>query len=89
MPRIISSIVAETQRKAGGTAILLFARAAKNPAPPPGFRFARKELPCFDLSIWRRPDAIAKIGKAEARGARFGHIALWLIAAIGLMMLLR
>ena len=34
-------------------------------------------------------DAIAKIGKAEARGARWGHIALWLIAAIGLMMLLR
>jgi ubiquinone biosynthesis protein len=33
--------------------------------------------------------AIAKIGKAEARGARWGHIALWLIAAIGLMMLLR
>ena len=30
-----------------------------------------------------------KIGKAEARGARWGHIALWLIAAIGLMMLLR
>jgi ubiquinone biosynthesis protein len=33
--------------------------------------------------------AIAKIGKAEARGARFGHIALWLIVALGLIMLLR
>jgi ubiquinone biosynthesis protein len=39
----------------------------------------------FELS----EDAIAKIGKAEARGARLGHIALWLIAAIGLMILLR
>ena len=39
----------------------------------------------FELS----EGAIAKIGKAEARGARWGHIALWLIAAIGLMMLLR
>jgi hypothetical protein len=43
----------------------------------------------INLGIWRRPDTIAKIGKAEARGARFGHIALWLIAAIGLMILLR
>jgi ubiquinone biosynthesis protein len=34
-------------------------------------------------------DAIRKIGKAEARAALWGHIALWLIAAIGLMMLLR
>ncbi|MGH6842801.1 MAG: AarF/UbiB family protein, partial [Methylocella sp.] len=32
---------------------------------------------------------IAKIGKAQARGARWGHIALWLIVAIGIMMLLR
>jgi ubiquinone biosynthesis protein len=39
----------------------------------------------FELS----EDAIAKIGEAEARGARLGHIALWLIAAIGLLMLLR
>jgi ubiquinone biosynthesis protein len=39
----------------------------------------------FELS----EGAIAKIGKAEARGARWGHIALWLIAALGLMMLLR
>ena len=39
----------------------------------------------FELS----EGAIAKIGKAEARAARWGHIALWLIAAIGLMMLLR
>jgi ubiquinone biosynthesis protein len=39
----------------------------------------------FELS----EDAIAKIGKAEARGARWGHIALWLIAAIGLLLLLR
>ncbi len=34
-------------------------------------------------------EAIAEIGKAEARGARLGHIALWLIVAIGLIMLLR
>ena len=33
--------------------------------------------------------SIAKIGKAEARGARWGHIALWLIAAIALMILWR
>jgi ubiquinone biosynthesis protein len=33
--------------------------------------------------------AIAKIGEAEARGARFGHIALWLLVVIGLIMLLR
>ena len=33
--------------------------------------------------------AMQKIGEAEARGARLGHIALWLIAAIGLLMLLR
>ncbi len=39
----------------------------------------------FELS----EGAIAKIGKAEARGARWGHLALWLIAAIALMMLLR
>ncbi len=34
-------------------------------------------------------EAIAEIGKAEARGARLGHIALWLIVAIGVIMLLR
>jgi ubiquinone biosynthesis protein len=34
-------------------------------------------------------EAIAEIGKAEARGARLGHIALWLIVAIGLIVLLR
>jgi ubiquinone biosynthesis protein len=34
-------------------------------------------------------EAIDEIGKAEARGARLGHIALWLIVAIGLIMLLR
>ncbi len=39
----------------------------------------------FELS----EGAVRKIGKAEARGARLGHIALWLIAAIALMMLLR
>ena len=39
----------------------------------------------FELS----EGAITKIGKAEARGARWGHIALWLIAAIGLLLLLR
>ena len=39
----------------------------------------------FELS----EDTIAKIGTAEARGARWGHIALWLIAAIALLMLLR
>jgi ubiquinone biosynthesis protein len=39
----------------------------------------------FELS----EGAIAKIGKAEARAARWGHIALWLIAAIALMMMLR
>jgi ubiquinone biosynthesis protein len=39
----------------------------------------------FELS----EGAIAEIGNAEARGARWGHIALWIIAAIGLMMLLR
>jgi ubiquinone biosynthesis protein len=33
--------------------------------------------------------AMRKIGEAHARGARWGHIALWLIAAIGLLMLLR
>jgi ubiquinone biosynthesis protein len=32
---------------------------------------------------------IEKIGEAEARGARLGHIALWLIAAIGLLLLFR
>ena len=37
----------------------------------------------FELS----EGAIAKIGSAEARGARWGHIALWLIAAIALMLL--
>jgi ubiquinone biosynthesis protein len=34
-------------------------------------------------------DALAEIGRAEARGARLGHIALWLIVAIGLIMLFR
>jgi ubiquinone biosynthesis protein len=33
--------------------------------------------------------AFAKIGDAEARGARFGHIALWVLVIIGLIMLLR
>jgi ubiquinone biosynthesis protein len=33
--------------------------------------------------------AVAEIGKAEARGARLGHIALWLLVAIGIVMLLR
>ncbi|MGA7386274.1 MAG: 2-polyprenylphenol 6-hydroxylase, partial [Methylocella sp.] len=37
----------------------------------------------FELS----EGAIRKIGEAEARGARWGHIALWLIAAIALLML--
>jgi ubiquinone biosynthesis protein len=36
------------------------------------------------------PEAvIANIGEAEARGARSGHIALWLLVVIGLIMLLR
>ncbi|HEV2095401.1 MAG TPA: hypothetical protein VGQ82_02755, partial [Chthoniobacterales bacterium] len=39
----------------------------------------------FELS----ESAIHKIGEAEARGARWDHIALWLIAAFALMMLLR
>jgi ubiquinone biosynthesis protein len=39
----------------------------------------------FELS----DGVIQKIGEAEARGARLGHIALWLIAGIGLLMLLR
>ncbi|MBO0732922.1 MAG: 2-polyprenylphenol 6-hydroxylase [Methylocapsa sp.] len=39
----------------------------------------------FELS----EEAIAKIGDAEARGARLGHIALWVLALIGLAMLLR
>jgi ubiquinone biosynthesis protein len=34
-------------------------------------------------------EAIAKIGKAEARGARLGHMALWLLVVIGILMLLR
>ncbi len=34
-------------------------------------------------------EAIAQIGKAEARGARLGHFALWLIAAIMIFFLLR
>ena len=33
--------------------------------------------------------AMQKIGEAEARGSRLGHIALWLIVAIGLLMLFR
>jgi ubiquinone biosynthesis protein len=33
--------------------------------------------------------AMQKIGEAQARGARLGHIALWLIALIGLLMLFR
>ena len=39
----------------------------------------------FELS----ETAMKKIGEAQARGARLGHIALWLIAAIGLLILLR
>jgi ubiquinone biosynthesis protein len=39
----------------------------------------------FELS----DNVIQKISEAEARGARLGHIALWLIAGIGLLMLLR
>ncbi len=39
----------------------------------------------FELS----DSVIGKIGDAEARGARWGHIALWLIAAIGLLLLFR
>jgi ubiquinone biosynthesis protein len=39
----------------------------------------------FELS----DGVIQKIGEAEARGARLGHIALWLIAGIGLLMLFR
>jgi len=39
----------------------------------------------FELS----ESAMQKIGEAEARGSRLGHIALWLIAAIGLLMLFR
>jgi ubiquinone biosynthesis protein len=34
-------------------------------------------------------DAFVRIGEAAARGARLGHIALWIIAAVGLMLLLR
>jgi len=34
-------------------------------------------------------ETVAEIGRAQARGARPGHIALWLIVAIGLVMLLR
>ncbi len=33
--------------------------------------------------------ALREIGKAEARGARLGHIALWLLVAIGILLLLR
>ncbi|HUI22484.1 MAG TPA: 2-polyprenylphenol 6-hydroxylase [Methylocella sp.] len=39
----------------------------------------------FELS----ESAIQKIGEAQARGARLGHIALWLIAAMALLMLFR
>ena len=34
-----------------------FARAQKTPAARPGFKFARKELYRFEISIWRRPEA--------------------------------
>src|ERR1700730_11465900 len=37
MHHIIQNTVAETQRKAGGTAILILARATKNPAARAGF----------------------------------------------------
>ena len=33
--------------------------------------------------------AFVRIGEAAARGARLGHIALWIIAAVGLLLLLR
>ncbi len=33
--------------------------------------------------------AIGKMGAAAARGARFGHIALWIIAGVGLLLLFR
>ncbi|MGA2636754.1 2-polyprenylphenol 6-hydroxylase [Methylocella sp.] len=33
--------------------------------------------------------AIESMGEASARGARLGHIALWIIAAVGLLLLLR
>jgi ubiquinone biosynthesis protein len=39
----------------------------------------------FELS----ESAIGKIGEAEARGARLGHVALWVIAALLLLLLLR
>jgi ubiquinone biosynthesis protein len=39
----------------------------------------------FELS----ESAMPKIGEAQARGACLGHIALWLVAAIGLLLLLR
>jgi ubiquinone biosynthesis protein len=39
----------------------------------------------FELS----EKAIDKMGDAEARGARLGHIALWFLVAIGLLLLLR
>jgi len=33
--------------------------------------------------------AIGRIGEAEARGSRLGHLALWVIALVGLLMLLK
>jgi ubiquinone biosynthesis protein len=39
----------------------------------------------FELS----ENAVRKIAQAEARGARLGHVALWVIAAIGLLLLFR
>ena len=39
----------------------------------------------FELS----EKAISRMGDAEARGARLGHIALWFLVAIGLLFLLR
>lgn len=39
----------------------------------------------FELS----DNAVRKMAEAEARGARLGHIALWVIAAIGLLLLFR
>ncbi len=55
--RIISIAVEETQRKAGGTSELLLREQQKPGRGGRVFKFARKELLRFDLSIWRRPEA--------------------------------
>ena len=34
-------------------------------------------------------DTIRRIGEAQARGARLGHLALWLLAILGLLLLMR